>query len=311
MTLYGDHHKPEVDPLVAWPWLSSISRAVDGLTTPSMVGSTLYVTSDYSGDQSDSKYQVISVLLADLELCYEWEIRRREVRAACLRDGRRMSFKNLNDKRRQQALAPFLCAAGSIPGLLVTFAIGKRIEWLVTTPNSLSVWSRLAHIKAEWCEREFEYMARIAFFTSFLASRVLKPHQDLIWISDQDQIFANPQREQDVARMAGAFADLFFQVPVGNLFLGTTEIDPGDRAEEDFAAIPDLVAGAVADILSVYPKLPLWPVTRDIPEGTKAKSDFILHWLVEAPKVLKHDLIAFASEESGKLRVGRVAFTRR
>lgn len=295
--------------IAAYPWLPTIDGVLAEVGLPVMHGKTLYVTSDYSGQHRESRYFTSAVLLADLEECDEWESRRRSVRAEHLSDGRRMAFKNLNDRQRQKALAPFLCAAGSINGLLATVAVDKRIQWLISAPGFLEQMKQSRRVVGKWSRQEFEYMARMAFFTSLFSSRVLRPGQDIIWISDEDQAFANEARKADAARLAGTFADIFFRVPVGALFMGTTDIDPGDRAE-DYAAIADILAGAVADVFTVAAACSFWPGLGEIPEGTKPKSDFVLHWLMEAPKRLKHVLILFHQNPDGRLRVGRITFTR-
>ena len=100
-------------------------------------GSTILVASDYSGQHTGADYQVISLLLADLDQCAAWEALRRKVRQDFLRDGRRMSFKGLGDRQKGRALLPFLNAANSIPGLTVSFAIHKEIDSLFVERNWL------------------------------------------------------------------------------------------------------------------------------------------------------------------------------
>jgi hypothetical protein len=47
-------------------------------------------------------------------------------------DGRRMSFRTLNDRNRQRAFKPFLSAANHIHGVAISLAIHKSIRELCT-----------------------------------------------------------------------------------------------------------------------------------------------------------------------------------
>jgi hypothetical protein len=90
--------------------------------------STLVIASDYSGCHKGSKYESASFLLASLDGCSNWELKRRALREQLLPQGRRMSFKNLNDRYRRDALASFLDAANDIPGVVVSFCMSRRLK---------------------------------------------------------------------------------------------------------------------------------------------------------------------------------------
>jgi hypothetical protein len=95
--------------------LSESIRATEfrhpGLLPDIRRGSTLFIASDYGGQHNQSRYTSLVYLLADLGFCGDWEDVRKSVRRQFLTDNRRMSYKNLNDRRRQKALLPFLYAA--------------------------------------------------------------------------------------------------------------------------------------------------------------------------------------------------------
>ena len=90
----------------------------------------LFVASDYGGEHGGAVYETISYLIADIADCANWQSTRERIRAQFLPDGRRMAFKNLNDRVRRRALEPFLQSANQLPALLATFAVPKSVRSL-------------------------------------------------------------------------------------------------------------------------------------------------------------------------------------
>ena len=83
-----------------YPWTRSFEKIISSYKLPKLSGSIIYAVSDYGGSHETSKYQTISVLFVDLENSRDWEIQRRQVRQKYLENGRRLSFKGLNDKQK-------------------------------------------------------------------------------------------------------------------------------------------------------------------------------------------------------------------
>src|SRR2546426_114999 len=82
------------------------------------LGQSIFIASDYSGHTRSSDYETLAFLFTDLGRCSEWQIQRKEMRERFFHDGRKMSFKGLNDNLKRQALGPFLRTANTMPGLL-------------------------------------------------------------------------------------------------------------------------------------------------------------------------------------------------
>ncbi len=100
-----------------------------GFLTAVNRGPTLLVVSDYGGDHKECRFLSYSFLLADLTYLWHWDDERTRLRRDVLRDGRRLSYHRIqSDQQRARALVPFLRAANSIPGLLITFLVDKRIQ---------------------------------------------------------------------------------------------------------------------------------------------------------------------------------------
>src|ERR1700722_6035122 len=91
-----------------WPWTTGFLRQLRQARPNAFLGPHLMFGSDYSGDHSESQFHVYGFVIADEAASPEWPARSWLVREKFLRDGRRMSFKNMNDNQRRQALVPFL-----------------------------------------------------------------------------------------------------------------------------------------------------------------------------------------------------------
>ncbi len=221
---------------------------------PDLDGSTLYFTSDYSGYERKSKYWVYSLLIVDIDKCTDWEIMRRRVRNSFLGDKRRMSFKNLNDCKRLRALEPFLSAASRISGLCVCIAQTKKMNHSFFDRDKLDQLKSRINIddihSARWNAESLNNMWTIVAFIAIFIAGLAKPKQNIYWVSDEDDIFANPQRSADTAKLLSALTSMYVDFNLGELGIMTTKVDEGDRFEEDLNAISDLSAGAIAELLN-------------------------------------------------------------
>lgn len=291
-------------------WIPPIEKIISHEKPPALNGPLIYITSDYSGQNKESRYEVISVLYLDLESSKNWEESRRRIRGRYLPDGRRIAFKDLNDRRRRRAIIPFLRAANSIDGICVTFAFKKTLTRLFTTVDTLSLLDGMVAFKSAWTKRSFEKMVRIAQLVSILVGGLSKPGQHIYWVSDEDEVFANVSKSQDLRQMVSMISSYYVKHPMGELGLGTTAMDEGDRFEEDLAAIPDMAAGAIAEITTrlsilgggfISPTLAI-PFDREF----SPKSELILSWLADRSQKLRRVTILFEKMRSGQLAVSRL-----
>jgi len=100
-----------------------------------------------------------------------------------------------------------------------------------------------------------------------------QPEQNVYWISDEDELFANPIKANDTKRMLQCFTSAYISYSLGELGVGTTRIDEDDRFDEDCAAIPDLVAGSTAELLTslIREHGTLPDVPAEVPSGNLSK----------------------------------------
>lgn len=274
---------------LAFPWSPRFISILRGVLPAPFTSSHIMVGSDYSGIHRRSDYRVYSFLIADTDNSPDYPELRRQLRAELLRDGRRMSYKKLNDRIRQKALFPFLKTADSFTGLCCAIVVHKGLERMSTSPNSLNLWQKLHGLEARWGRLAFEAMARISHFYCLLLSVVSSPHQHVTWITDQDEIIANDDRLTDVMNFVAKMSGLYIEHQLGEFAMNSTQVDIGDREFEDFVAIPDLVAGAFADIVTVWSQQPGWRDGGDLtlkPDAIPAKANVISAWFCsESPKL--------------------------
>lgn len=275
---------------LAFPWSARFLSIIREVLPEPFTGSHIMVGSDYSGDHKRSDYRVYSFLIADTDNSPNYPELRRQLRSELFPDNRRMSYKKLNDRIRQKALIPFLNIADAFTGLCCAIIVHKDLERMSTSPNSLSLWQRLHGLDARWSRPAFEAMARIAHFFCLLISVASSPNQHVTWITDQDEIVANDKRLTDVMNFVAKMSNLYSDHPLGEFAMNSTQVDTGDRAVEDFVAVPDLVAGAFADIVTVWSQQPDWRNGNDLtlsPEAIPAKANVISTWFCSESANLK------------------------
>ncbi len=208
---------------------------------------TVVVTSDYSGEHNGATHEVLSFLIADLEACGPWDVLRAKARRDFLGDDRRMSFKDLRDRRRQLALPAFLDAANMLSGLSFTVAISKGMNTLFDGPCPLDLANPEFSEFREWVPRVLEKTFRVVHLLSFLFAGLLRANQNVLWFTDEDAISAKPSRLASLVKLMAWIASGYLTFDLGHLRCRTTACDDGSRRIEDLASIPDLIAGAVSE----------------------------------------------------------------
>lgn len=269
----------------------------------------MYIASDYSGTNKSSRYHVSVILCADLESSADWLVLRREVRRKYLADGRRMSYKGLSDRQRAKALVPFLAAAEYIHGLCFVVIINNAIRNLCLNPGDYDRMRKVTELQGRWKDKELEEALRLTHFVGFLIGGLSQPNQNIFWISDEDNLFANASRSQDMARLLSSYSSHYAKWPLGELGVGTTAIDEGDRIDEDFAAVADLVAGGVAETTTrlsetcggrIPHNLAVEYVKKFLP-----KADLVARWLWLGKSNLRRVAVLFEKQRGGGFSVSR------
>lgn len=271
-----------------------------GLLPDLRQGSTLFIASDYSGQHDQAWFESFCFLLADLKRCGDWEELRRNLRRRFLPDGRRMSYKNLGDKKRRKALIPFLNAANAIPGIVTTILVDKRIESLFRKDGRLDMNDPQLQEYAHWKGRVFEKLLRIVHFVSLFVAGLSRPHQNILWITDEDEIVPNEERLREAVNIFGNIISHYLKHDMGHLQWGTTKSDIGTQQLEDLVSVADLVAGSLSHVLTSYEEegaLPTSALMVPPPKGLPGKTKEIMNWFADHTQPLKRMVYTIQPEE--------------
>jgi hypothetical protein len=286
-----------------FPWGRTLDKIVASAAPPSLRGQTIVVASDYGGIDRKSRYRVDAFLCMDLESSLQWEAERRAVRKQFLADGRRMSYKRLTDPKRVAALIPFLTSALSINGLLFVTIVNRNLRHLCFGHEHQDGFKKAADLKARWKPGELDTAIRIAHVVGCLVGGMSSPNQNCYWISDEDNLFGNERQSKDVASLLSRFSSYYASHPMGELGIGTTKLDEGDRWEEDMTAIADLVAGGLAETtnrLSEYcgGRLPN-NLAIEYQNHFPPKAELIANWFWKASGRLARVAMVFERADTG------------
>jgi hypothetical protein len=261
--------------------------------------STIFVGSDYGGQHATSRYESYAFVFADLERSRAWLHARHELRERLLSDGRRFSYKSLRDRRRAVALPQFLRAIDLVHGLVVVVLVEKSILSLFKTSDRIENVDPEIQLLRNWAPRSIERVLRVCHFAAFFLAGLSSDHQNVLWITDQDDIAANELRHREFVEVFGRIGGHYLQHTLGHVRIATTASDTGQRDIEDFVAIADFAAGSVCEVLNAYLRagtrpVPgvILPVREDI--GNKALS--LMHWFSNSATALKKLVLSFESK---------------
>jgi hypothetical protein len=286
-------------------WIRTLEKIVCSVQVPLLAGPVIYIASDCGGAHKSCLYDVLSFLYVDMKPSELWEHQRRGIRERYLLDGRRMSFKGLNDAVRRRALVPFLDAANSIHGLALSVAVRKSITNLCTDEEFFQHCVQTLDLDPSWRLDTFERMIRTVTLASALIGGLSRPGQNIYWISDEDDIFANTRRSTDVKKMMDRFSSSYVSQPLGEVGLGTTAVDEGDRLDEDLNAIPDLMSGAVAELTTCVAsrfggRIPS-TVAVECDLNISPKADLIFSWISDNVYSLRRAVMVIDRRAEGGL----------
>lgn len=253
-------------------------------------GSTILVGSDYSGRQRSSEYEVLVFLLADIEGSRRWMIERSWLRYNLPPDGRRFSFKSLGDRTLMKALPCFLEASSYINGLLVGILTHKSIDSLFKKTGRITRSDPEIRGYPDWKPKVIEKLLRIVNFISLFIAGLSRPMQDVLWITDEDDIAPNEDRHYELVDIFGKICSHYLAHSLRHLRIATTASDTGKRDVEDFVSVADIAAGAISEVVSRYKREGLMPspsVIVPVLPGFNQKTIEIMNWLSNHKMPLK------------------------
>ena len=295
---------------------NTLIRSIDVRTSGALpdlrVASTIAIGSDYGGQHATSKYEALAFVLADLNRSQAWFEARRELRKNSLSDGRRFSYKSLRDQRRAAVLPQFLRAIDLIPGLLVVVLIEKHIDSLFKASGRIDRADPEIQRLSSWAPHVVEKLLRVCHFVAFFLAGLSREQQDVLWITDEDDIAANATMHQTLVEVFARISSHYLEHTLRHLRIATTASDTGKRDVEDFVAVADFAAGAVCEALNAYLRSGTPPVPGlmlPIPASIDDKALSLMHWFSDQRGPLKRLVISFESEAgTTRLRVRHYHF---
>jgi len=246
----------------------------------------MFIFSDYGGQHRKSNYEVFSYMVVDPGASYCWFRNQNAFRKYALPDGRRMSYKGLNDKNKLDVLEDFLMCADKVNGVIFTFCFkkphlfyGKSSRKLINIGFSKKIIQR-TFIKAELA----------AYIIGLLSS----PFQHVNWITDHDEMIANDRLHDD-------FIELFrtplnWYVPHLLKEISVAAPEKEHLFEEDCLSVPDLICGAMAEFLNSTRIV--GKIIMPLP-SMSWKSEVIMSWMGHRDQLYKVPPIIFEQHENG------------
>jgi hypothetical protein len=253
----------------------------------------LFVASDYGGQHQGGAYLTYSFVFTTPKRWLLWEVERRRVRRIFGLD-RRISFKNLSDQHKWDALPHFLGAASLLGGLTVTVLVHKSIRSVFFLGKGLDVRRPELEKFRAWKRPALERMLRVVYVFALLVAGLSREDHRILWITDQDDIVANDSRHQDLVDSAVELVSTLSPHRILGLESGTTAADNGSLEIEDLASIADLASGATGEVMTSLAQSGgrTSPALLSVVERGSAKSLRLIHWLSARGLPLKHVVIA-------------------
>jgi hypothetical protein len=255
---------------------------------------TIFAASDYSGQHKNAAYEAYSFVLTTPKRWQSWERHRLEVRSRFL-TMRRISFKVLEDKKRWEMLPLFLAAAALLEGVTITILVNKTLGSLFSSSGTLDLnRPELARV-SNWKIPVVEKMLRVTHFMALFIAGLSSEGQDLIWITDEDDIVANEVRLREMTTMISEILSSAVEHNMRHFRFGTTASDNGTMQLEDLVSIADLSAGALVEVLtdlesdskmiSSHLFLPIGPMVS-------RKSLALMTWFTSHGMPMRHIVVA-------------------
>jgi len=165
-------------------------------------------------------------------------------------------------------------------------------------------------MKGKWNPESLDRMWMIVNFIAMLIAGFAKERQHIYWISDEDDIFANEKKAEDVKDLLSALTTMYVEFELGELGIGTTRLDEGDRIEEDLVALADLAAGSLSEFTTkISRKLGgrlYGGLFHEIPYGLSKKTELIISWLGDKKDSLYKQILLIEEAEKGQFGLAKI-----
>src|SRR5574337_507407 len=280
-----------------WGWGYSIQKILEVTEPRPRESGQLLIASDYGGDHSRSTHHIYCYLVVRGGGS-AWMSAIETARRDHMPDGRKMSYKRLDDIARQKALIPFLKAAANLDGHLIAIAVDKKKKWLTTVQGVSDDFRKALQLQATWNARALESMLRKVHMAAILISIWSRPSTNVTWMTDEDEFVANDRRHDDALSAVARFCSFYMTHPMGVFRLNTTGQDPESCHYEDLCSIPDLAAGMLSEVSTRLSGVGTWGERsyKTIEGQLPLKAEVLTDWFWDQQMRLRKTLITIDVE---------------
>jgi hypothetical protein len=258
----------------------------------------LIVACDFAGAHKAAKFEAFAFLLGAVGGSARWMKERAVVRDRLLPDGRRMAYKALNDKIRRKALSPFLAASNAFPGNLFIVMIRRNIQTLFDDPGSRTLFPELIVAEYGWKRKSFHRLLLIASLGALFVSGLSSPEQDILWVTDQDEIAPNPEKHDVAGHVFDHCISRYAPANHGMLTFVTTEVKFDNNRVEDLVAVVDLAAGSLVDAFAEDGLVSSGSIWVPLSSRLSHKARTLLDWFADDSQNLRRFVIVL--DHSGR-----------
>lgn len=266
----------------------------------------MHVASDYSGQHKKATHEVYTFLVTAESSLMNWLPKWSKFRNEWLPDGRRISYKRLNDSHRLRALPAYLMTMGELKGNLITIMVDKKIGSFMLGGSDAIVDIFPDCFPETPKKSTVEKMFRLSNFVAFILCGLRREQQISNWISDHDEALDTHEKREGFSRLASYTTfGLTEWLNPGDHYFGTTEMKTSPPWAEDFVAVTDLVAGAFCNMSADLPAFTgkkEWQI-RVAPESIDDdRSRIIGNWLASEFKTLRAVTLRLEKDSCGGIR---------
>ena len=258
---------------------------------------------DFAGAHSEAHYEAFAFLLGAIAQTGPWMQAREEVRYRLLNGRGEMSYKGLNDARRQRALAPFLLAANLFPGNLVVVMVSKKLKRVFDNPGDQVLVPELVVAVRNWNAKSFHRLLLVATIGALLTSGLAASSQDILWVTDQDEIAPNPTKHNHAGHVIHHCLERYAPDLRGLLTFATTEANGDHFLMRDAVAITDSAAGCLVDAFGAPKRGSERGLWVSPASSLTRKAQVILDWFAQRDHTLRRLVICLDESDDGTIDV--------
>lgn len=157
---------------------------------------------------------------------------------------RRFEYKKFSDRIKLRLLPQFLKMMDQVPAVSLTIAIERKIKSLISGPNiERTAYPAIENVPDSIADSLVEKVFRSAAFASVLVNGLAKSGQDLVWISDDDDMFADHRVREGVRPIIEEVFNLTTSAQMGTLDLALASTFERHAAINDLLSVSDLCCG--------------------------------------------------------------------